>query len=156
VWKTLTPPERFYLKGLDMESHGELWSGAYQEPARGFGLREYRNLFASGQANQTHLKAATEFGTKSSTGFQAVKGDVTAKMAVLPHVLNAIAQVTKTGETSKGRLWLRTELPNYWGDRKTILALLAYLGRMGVTLDHWLDDAASAKVLAGAVENDHA
>jgi putative DNA methylase len=30
VWKTLTPDERFYLKGLDLESHGEHRAGAYQ------------------------------------------------------------------------------------------------------------------------------
>jgi putative DNA methylase len=33
VWKTLSPVERFYLKGLDLESHGEFRSGAYQELA---------------------------------------------------------------------------------------------------------------------------
>jgi putative DNA methylase len=155
VWKTLTPPERFYLKGLDMESHGELRSGAYQELARGFGLREYRNLFESGQANQTRLKTATEFGRRDMTSRK--EGAVADfDNSLLRHVLFAVAEVTKTGETSKGRLWLRTEWPNYWGDRKTILALLAYLGRLGVTLGHWGDDAASAKLLAGAVENDHA
>ncbi|MBX3728541.1 MAG: DUF1156 domain-containing protein [Candidatus Sumerlaeia bacterium] len=155
VWKTLTPPERFYLKGLDMESHGELRSGAYQELARGFGLREYRNLFASGQANQTRLKTATEFGRRDMTSRkEGAAPDF--DNSLLRHVLFAVAEVTKTGETSKGRLWLRTEWPNYWGDRKTILALLTYLGRLNVTLGHWSDDAASAKVLAGAVENDHA
>jgi putative DNA methylase len=155
VWKTLTPPERFYLKGLDMESHGELRSGAYQELARGFGLREYRNLFESGQANQTRLKTATEFGRRDMASRK--EGAVADfDNSLLRHVLFAVAEVTKTGETSKGRLWLRTEWPNYWGDRKTILALLAYLARLGVTLGQWQDDAASAKVLAGAVENDHA
>jgi adenine-specific DNA methylase len=155
VWKTLRPPERFYLKGLDMESHGELRSGAYQELARGFGLREYRNLFACGQANQTRLKTATEFGRREMTSRREGAAPDFAN-SLLRHVLFAVAEVTKTGETSKGRLWLRTEWPNYWGDRKTILALLAYLGRLGVTLGHWQEDAASAKVLAGAVENDHA
>src|SRR2546422_10523496 len=34
--------ERFYVKGLDIESHGELRAGAYQELARGFGVKEYQ------------------------------------------------------------------------------------------------------------------
>ena len=33
VWKTLTSEERFYVKGLDIASHGELRAGAYQELA---------------------------------------------------------------------------------------------------------------------------
>ena len=64
VWKTLTPEERFYVKGLDIESHGELRAGAYQELARGFGVKEYQPLLASGKANQTRLKTASEFGTR--------------------------------------------------------------------------------------------
>jgi putative DNA methylase len=42
VWKTLTPDERFYLKGLDLESPGEYRTGAYQELARGFKVKEYK------------------------------------------------------------------------------------------------------------------
>ena len=64
TWRTLTPAERFYLKGLDLESHGEFRTGAYQELARGFGLREYTPLLGSGKANETRLKTASEFGKK--------------------------------------------------------------------------------------------
>lgn len=36
-WNELNPEERFYLKGLDLESQGETRSGSYQELARGYG-----------------------------------------------------------------------------------------------------------------------
>ena len=64
VWKTLSPEERFYVKGLDLETHGELRVGAYQELARGFGVKDYQPLLASGKANQTRLKTASEFGAR--------------------------------------------------------------------------------------------
>ena len=68
LWKTLTPEERLYLKGLELESHGEFRTGAYQELARGFGVRAYTPLFANSRANETRFKNATEFGTKQLGG----------------------------------------------------------------------------------------
>lgn len=40
LWRLLGPMERFYLKGLEVESHGEYRSGVYQELARGFGAAD--------------------------------------------------------------------------------------------------------------------
>src|SRR5262249_9149862 len=39
VWRRLTAEERLYLKGVEVESHGEYREGVYQEFARGFGVR---------------------------------------------------------------------------------------------------------------------
>src|SRR5690606_24901576 len=44
LWKTLGPSERFYLKGVEVESHAEYRSGVYQELARGFGATDYTEL----------------------------------------------------------------------------------------------------------------
>ena len=38
-------------------------------------------------------------------------------------------------------------------DRETLVALLRYLG--GTPVPHWSQDAAAARLLAGAVDNDH-
>jgi putative DNA methylase len=46
LWKDLSGMERFYLKGLEVESHGEYRNGVYQELARGFGAAEYTDLLA--------------------------------------------------------------------------------------------------------------
>ena len=51
-----------------------------------------------------------------------------------------------------GLTWLRTELPDYWPQLEALAAVLRYLAALHV--DHWRADAA-ARLVAGAVENDH-
>jgi adenine-specific DNA methylase len=147
VWKTLMPEERFYVKGLDLESRGEYRAGAYQELARGFGVKEYQPLLASGKANQTRLKTATEFGTRllSNGSFGT---------SLVRHALFAMREVVRTGEVKTGKSWLRTEVQDYWQQRKHLLEILRYLSTMGLKLPHWREDAKAAELLAGAVEND--
>lgn len=153
-WKSLSPVERFYLKGLELESHGEFRSGAYMELARGFGLREYRSLLGSGEANETRLKTATEFGRRM------IGGDTDDPFAasLLRQALFAIKEVTAAeGDTAPGRAWLRTELGDkYWPQRKTLLEVMKFLARLEHSIPAWEKDGTSARLLAGAVENDHA
>ena len=49
------------------------------------------------------------------------------------------------------------EVPDYWSVRKRALEVLRYLSRLEHIphLSHWKKDAEAARVLAGAVENDH-
>ena len=147
VWKTLTPEERFYVEGLDIESHGELRAGAYQELARGFGVKEYQPLLASGKANQTRLKTASEFGAR-------LLGNGGFSVSLVRHALFAMREVVRTGEVKAGKNWLRTEVQDYWPQRKHLLEILRYLSTMGLKLPHWQVDAKAALLLAGAVEND--
>ncbi len=148
IWKTLTPEERFYLKGLDIESHGEYRSGAYQELARGFGLRDYRPFLASTKANETRLKTATEFANKNldrEPGFST---------SLVRHILFAIREVVGTEEVKPGKNWLRNEVRDYWNQRKSIIEVLKYLATMEFKIPEWKEDANAARLLAGAVEND--
>jgi len=150
TWRTLAPAERFYLKGLDLESHGEFRTGAYQELARGFGLRDYKSLLGSGKANETRLKTASEFGKK-------LLGDPNDPFAdsLVRHVLFAVREVTAAeGNAEPGRVWLRSEIQNYWNERKRIIEVLLYLARLEVTIPAWERDGKSAALLAGAVDND--
>jgi hypothetical protein len=148
VWKQLTPEERFYLKGLELESHGERRVGVYQELARGFGVREYQPFLASTQANQTRCKTATEFGNRNlgGEGF----GN-----SLLRQGLFAVREAARTREATSGRNWLRTELPDYWSRRKNLIVVLNYLSTMALKLDSWRQDGEAARLVAGAVENDH-
>jgi len=148
VWKTLTPEERFYVKGLDIESHGELRVGAYQELARAFGIKEYQPLLASGKANQTRLKTASEFGAR-------LLGNGGFSVSLVRHALFAMREVVRTDEVKSGKNWLRTEVQDYWPQRKHLLEILRYLSTMGLKLPHWQVDAKAAQLLAGAVENDN-
>ena len=148
-WKTLAPEERLYLKGLELESHGEYRTGAYQELARGFGVGQYKSLYASSRANKTRFKTASEFGTKQlgEDGFEG---------SHVRHALFAVHEAREQDDAQAGRLWLRNELPDYWGNRKKLIEILRYLGSMESVAEHWTDDAKAARLVAGAVENDHA
>jgi hypothetical protein len=147
LWKRLSAEEKFYLKGLDVERHGEFRSGVYQEFARGFGVREYQPLLASGQANRTRLKTASEF-LRRDLGGENFPGSLTR------NILFAVYRVAESGEASEGLRWLRDEIkPSYWDSREAIIAILRYLGSLHG--EHWKQDAEAAQLLAGTVENDH-
>lgn len=149
VWKTLTAEERLYLKGLELEAHGEYRNGAYQELARGFGVREYAHLYSSGSANETRFMTASEFGRRElgKTGFGS---------SLVRNALFAVREARASEETSVGRNWLRNEMPDYWSQRKALVEVLRYFERMGHTSQAWTEDAEVAGLVAGAVANDHA
>ena len=149
-WKTLSPMERFYLKGIEVESHGEYRSGVYQELARGFAAPGYTDLLADTKANQTRLKTASEFGRKylSGDGFAG---------SLVRQVLFAVHQVAKTEQTINGLNWLKTELPDYWQVREKATHLLDFIASLGRIsgMKHWQKDAEAAVLVGGAVRNDH-
>jgi hypothetical protein len=150
LWKSLLPMERFYLKGLEVESHGEYRSGVYQELARGFGANDYTDLLASTRANQTRLKTAAEFGKKYLSGEGFAR-------SLVRQVLFAVHQVAKNEQTQDGLNWLKTELPDYWQAREKIIHILDFFSALSVVsgMAHWQGDVAAATLLAGAVRNDH-
>lgn len=151
LWRVLGPAERFYLKGLDLESRGEFRSGAYQELARGFGLRDYTQLLGNAKANEVRLMTATEFGRKLLRA-----GEDAFSESLLRHALFAIREVAKADQGAEpGRAWLKAEVKDYWAHRKTLIAILQYLARFENSLPTWEPDAKAAALLAGALENDH-
>jgi adenine-specific DNA methylase len=150
MWKTLSPMERLFLKGLEVETHGEHRTGVFQELARGFGAADYADLLASTRANEARLKTAAEFGTRmlGGDGFGS---------SLVRQVLFAIFKIIQSEETATGLNWLKTELTDYWNGRDKILHVLDYLAKLDrVTgMDHWRQDSEAARSLAGAVRNDH-
>ncbi len=149
-WKLMTPAERFYLKGIEIESHGEYRSGVYQELARGFRLNEYTLLLASIKANKTRLKTAAEFGRRE-LGFDGFGS------TLVRHALFAIYRTTQTEGTREGLQWLHDEVSEYWASRERLIAILEYLATLGknASMEHWHVDAHAADLMAGAVSNDH-
>ena len=130
------------LKGLEVESHGDFRAGVYQEFARGFGVADYRRLLHTGKANQTRLKTASELQRADLTG-----------AGLLRHALYAVWRAAATGDTADSMTWLRTEIRDYWPRREPLVAILRCLA--GFRIDHWRTDDAAARLVAGAVENDH-
>lgn len=149
IWRGSTPEERFYLKGVEVESHGEYREGVYQEFARGFGVRDYRSLLGSGVANQTRLKTPSELRGRDLQGEGGFSG------SLLRYVLFAIYKTAEEEDPRIGREWLKQELSGYWEHRQTIIAQLRYLwNKPSVTMTHWKQDTDAAHLLLGAVEND--
>lgn len=146
LWKRLGPEEKLYLKGLEVEGHGDFRSGVYQEFARGFGVRDYKFLLHTGKANETRLRTASELKRKEL-------GDSTFGRSLVRHALYAVWRATESGETRDSLTWLRTEVPDYWGSREALVAILRYLSK--VEIPHWQADADAARIVAGAVDNDH-
>ncbi|MED3892784.1 DUF1156 domain-containing protein [Peribacillus frigoritolerans] len=150
TWKTLIPEERFYIKGLEFEKESIYQLGAYQEIARGFGIREYQPLLASTKANNTRLKTAKEFamrGISESDKFGS---------SLLRNVLAALYQSIKAEDTIKGRNWLKNEVPDYWNQRTTIIELLNFIISLGhhEHMKHWEDEAKYARILSELVNID--
>lgn len=148
LWKSLSALERFYLKGLELESHGEHRVGVYQELARGFGVDEYKPLLASIKANETRLKSASEFSNKEM-------GDTGFGITLVRHALFATSKTVETDGPRDGLTWLSTEVKDYASNRARILEILEFLAtlRHHASLPHWRKDAEAAAILAGALRN---
>ncbi|GIV64888.1 anti-phage-associated DUF1156 domain-containing protein [Bellilinea sp.] len=149
-WKKLDPMERFYLKGLEVESHGEYRNGVYQELARGFGVTEYTSLLADTTANRTRLKTPREWGRRQlgEQGFGAT---------LLRQVLFAIYQMEQSDDAGRGLNYLKSELSDYWALRESLLHLLGYLAgfRRISGMEHWHQAAEMAEILRARIQNDH-
>ena len=148
IWKSFSSIERLYLKGLEMESHGEYRNGVYQELARGFGVHEYVPLLASTKANETRLKTASEFARKE------LGGDGFADTLVR-HALFGIFKTSETDNPREAITWFTTEIKDYAGNRGRLIEILEFFAalRHNAAMTHWQVDARSAELLAGALRN---
>jgi putative DNA methylase len=149
LWRTLRPAERFYLKGVEVEQHGEYRSSVYQEMGRGFGLPDYKSLMETGKANETRLRTAIEFKNKEmgEEGFGAT---------LLRKLLFAIRETQREEDPEKGRDYLHQALgpQAYWESRQDMLKLLTYLDQKCGHIAHWQEDVAALRLLKGYLEND--
>lgn len=148
IWTDLKPEERLYLKGLDLEAKGENRSGAYQELARSYGVREYKDLLANSKANEVRLKNPTEFGN------QGLSGEGFAD-SLLRAILFAIHTSVLEENPSAGKNYLKTDRPkSFDSERVQIIALLKYLSRFQHTLTHWKKPSEMSDILAGLIANE--
>jgi hypothetical protein len=61
MWRDLSPPERFYVRMLDMESKCTTKVADFQNFAKSFAISDYASLMASTAANAASLKGAEDF-----------------------------------------------------------------------------------------------
>lgn len=165
VWRKLSAEERLYIKGVEIEAHGEYREGVYQEFARGFGVGEYRGMLGSSTANQTRLKTPSEFKGRDLGG-QGFPG------SLIRQLLFAIWTTASDPDVDPrpARTYLKQELSDYWDQRPMVLELLRYLADKPRTavpsriagedadgqapMAHWTKDSEAARLLLGSIEND--
>ena len=152
LWKELSPAERFYIKGLEAEKHGNYQVSTYQEYARGFGLGGYSQMMSSERANTARLKTPTEFAMRT------VSEVPDFEQSLLRLVLQAIHIAIKENENPEKGLWhLKNNLNDYWNSRDMLKQLLAFLKDTKDidTMPHWSEAGQMAEHIYVLVDNDH-
>ena len=152
LWRDLSAAERFYVKGLEAEKHGNYQVSTYQEYARGFGLTSYSQLMASERANTARLKVPQEFGMRTV-------GDVPGfEQSILRLVLASIHVAIKEDENPEKGFWhIKNNLADYWGRRDMLRQLFSFLKDTEDidTMPHWHEAAIMASHIYTMIDNDH-
>lgn len=152
VWRDLLPEERFYIRGLEIESNNVYQVSAYQELARGFGVEDYRDLFENFRANSVRLKTATEYRNKGI-------GSDSFGSSLLRHILVALYLSVQAETTVEGKNYLRNTFDKnneYWNKRSMMMNILEFLSRFENIghMQHWHKDSYYAKLLKESIKND--
>lgn len=152
LWKELTPAERFYIKGLEAEKHGNYQISTYQEYARGFGLSGYGQMMASEKANSARLKTPQEFAMRNISDVPDFEE------SILRLVLAAIHIAIKEDENPEKGLWhIKNNIADYWNKRDMLKQLLSFLKDTENidTMAHWHEAGIMASHIYTLVDNDH-
>ena len=152
LWRELSPAERFYIKGLEAEKHGNYQISTYQEYARGFGLSSYSQLMASERANTARLK------TPQEVAMRAVGDLPDFEQSILRIVLAAVHVAVKEDENpDKGFWYIKNNLNDYWNKRDMLRQLLSFLKDTEDidTMPHWHEAAVMASHVFTLIDNDH-
>ncbi|MGA2704741.1 MAG: hypothetical protein ABSH35_27075 [Isosphaeraceae bacterium] len=147
-WDKLRGAERFYLKLLDLESHGAKTLDNYQNFAKAFKVRDFKPLLASHKANEARLKSAVEFGRSEMGEGSELHG------SVLRAVLYAVMELVKNLDSGEVLAHLTLNVPNYYADitqREVVIELADYLAKRLDGIQP--DEASAARVLRELVRN---
>lgn len=152
IWRDLEPSERFFIRGLELEMNNIYENGAYQELARGFGVKDYQDMFKSTKANKTRFKTAEEF-RRSNIGSEGFGSTLTR------HLLVAINDSIKEGKTSAGVSYLKNtyqENNKYWLLKSRMIEILNFIAKVENIshMEHCKNTGYYAKVLREALKND--
>ena len=151
-WRELTNAEKFYIKGLESEKHGNYQIGTYQEFARGFSIGGYSQLMASERANSARLKTPYEMGDRS------LNDVLDFQDSLMRTVFEGIYVAIKNDmNPSKGLDFINNDIPNYWDKREMIQQILSFLvdiNDISNMQEHWADSAKMADALLTVVKHD--
>jgi adenine-specific DNA methylase len=152
LWKDLSNPEKFYIKGLESEKHGNYQISTYQEFARGFNIGGYSQMMSSEKANTARLKTPVEMAGRTINEVPDFEN------SLLRTVFMGIFTGIKEDENpSKALGYIKNELPNYWDKRDMIKQLLSFIKDtkdIDNMTPHWEQSATMADLLHSLVTND--
>lgn len=152
IWKDLSMPERFYIKGLESEKNGNYQISTFQEYARGFAISSYGQLMANEKANTCRLKTPMEFAMRNISDIPNFEG------SMLRIIFASIYTAVKEDENpQKGLSFIKNNVADYWGSRDTIKILLEFIidtKNIG-NMHHWKESAQMAEHIFVLVDNDH-
>jgi putative DNA methylase len=147
-WDSLSGPERFYLKLIELEAKGFKSLDNYQNFAKAFKVGKFHALMASRKANQARLKSAVEFGkTEMSEGCEL-------HQSVLRAALYALMELTKGVDGNEVLAHLTLNVPDYYvsqTQRDLVVELADYLAKKLEILRP--GEASAARVLRELVKN---
>ena len=152
LWKDLSNGEKFYIKGLESEKHGNYQISTYQEFARGFNIGGYGQMMASEKANTARLKTPVEMAGRT------VNEVPDFEKSLLRTIFMGIYTGIKEDENPSAALgYIRNELSNYWDKREMIKQLLNFIKDtkdIDNMAPHWEQSATMAEMLYSLVLND--
>lgn len=147
VWQQLAPPERLYVKGLELEMAGLGSLNAYEALSKAFNVPAYQQFLASTKANEARARAPSEWPRHRA-------GD-TATSDPLFALLRAVA-VTASEDAGKGLHALQDDIPSYESHKQQLLKLAHYLTTQEGRLRSgtWTTDLHAARQLLDAMLNE--
>lgn len=152
LWKDLSNAEKFYIKGLESEKHGNYQISTYQEFARGFNIGGYSQMMSSEKANTARLKTPIEMAGRTINEVPDFEN------SLLRTVFMGIFTGIKEDENPSRALgYIKNELPNYWDKRDMIKQLLSFIKDtkdIDNMTPHWEQSATMADLLHSLVAND--
>ena len=152
LWKDLSNAEKFYIKGLQSEKHGNYQISTYQEFARGFNIGGYSQMMANEKANTARLKTPVEMAGRT------INDVPDFEKSILRTVFMGIFTGIKEDENPSRALgYIKNELPNYWDKRDMIKQLLSFIKDTKDIYNmtpHWEQSAIMADLLHSLVTND--
>ena len=152
LWKDLSNGEKFYIKGLESEKHGNYQISTYQEFARGFNIGGYGQMMASEKANTARLKTPVEMAGRT------INEVPDFEKSLLRTIFMGIYTGIKEDENPSVALgYIKNELSNYWDKRDMVKQLLNFIKDtkdIDNTAPHWEQSATMAEMLFSLVLND--
>jgi len=152
LWRELTNAEKFYIKGLESEKHGNYQISTYQEFARGFSIGGYSQMMASERANTARLKTPYEMAGRTI-------GDVPDfEHSLMRTIFGGIyTGIKEDNNPNKALGFIKNDLADYWGKREMIQQILSFLTDIQDISNmqpHWTDSSKMAELLLALVAHD--